>query len=115
MRQGALYRSGGGCVVSEAWKATAAWDRMRGLLGRPALNERQGLLIERCAMVHTVGMRYALDLVFLDRQLRVKKTVHALPPLRFAGCPGAHATLELAPGALARTPLAVGEALEWRD
>jgi uncharacterized membrane protein (UPF0127 family) len=111
--RGALYRAGH-CVVRETWKATNAWDRMRGLLGRPRLETGQGMLIEPCAMVHTVGMRYALDLVFLDRQLRVRKTVRRLPPFRLAGCADAHSTLELAPGALDAAPLDVGDALEWR-
>jgi len=113
MMRGALYL-GGKCVVGEAWKTTTAWDRMRGLLGRPELTQTQGLLIEPCAAVHTIGMRYSLDLVFLDRQLRVKKTVRRLPPWRWAACAGAHSTLELAPGALDSAALKPGDALEWR-
>jgi uncharacterized membrane protein (UPF0127 family) len=113
MKRGALFR-GSECLVGEAWKTTNAWDRMRGLLGRPELQGRQGLLIEPCAAVHTIGMRYSLDLVFLDRQLRVKKTVRKLRPWRWAACPGAHFTLELAPGALDAAALNVGDALEWR-
>ena len=113
MKRGALYR-GSECLVGEAWKTTTAWDRMRGLLGRPALAASQGLLIEPCAAVHTIGMRYSLDLVFLDRQLRVKKTVQRLAPWRWAACAGAHSTLELAPGALDGAALKPGDALEWR-
>jgi uncharacterized membrane protein (UPF0127 family) len=116
VKTGAFYRAGNGdCIVSEAWKTTNPWDRMRGLLGRPALGERQGLLIEPCALVHTFGMGYDLDLVFLDEQLHVRKTVSRVRPFRWAGCHSAHATLELAPGTLDRIPLSVGERLEWRE
>jgi uncharacterized protein len=116
VKSGAFYREGGrDCVVMEAWRTTNPWDRMRGLLGRPALSERQGLLIEPCAMVHTFGMGYDLDLVFLDEELRVRKTVSRVPPFRWAGCADARATLELAPGTLEKVPLSVGEKLEWRE
>ena len=116
MKPGAFYREAGGeCVVSEAWRTTNSWDRMRGLLGRPALGERQGLLIEPCALVHTFGMGYELDLAVLDGSLRVRKTVSRLPPFRWAGCRNASATLELAPGALEKLRLSVGDRLEWRE
>lgn len=116
MIAGRFYRAGSNeCVVSQAWKTTSAWDRMRGLLGRPALGEKQGLLIEPCAHVHTFGMAYEIDLVFLDGRLRIQKLVSRLRPFRWAGCSTASATLELAPGALEKMSLSVGEALEWRQ
>lgn len=84
---------------------------MRGLLGRPPLAPDQGLLIDPCPSVHTLGMRYAIDIVFLDAHYRVLRQVSNLVPLRWAGCTGARATLEMAPGTLS---LAVGERIEWR-
>ena len=54
-----------------------------------------GLLIPRCASVHTFGMRFALDLHFLDRdgaRLEVRRRV---PPRRLAWCRGADAVLEI--------------------
>ena len=44
-------------------------ERMRGLLGRPPLRPGQALLIDDCNMVHTIGMRYAIDVVFVDREV----------------------------------------------
>jgi hypothetical protein len=54
-----------------------------------------GLLIPRCSSVHTFGMRFCLDLVFLDAQRRPLATRRALGPRRFAAHPAAAAVLEL--------------------
>ncbi|RYV52216.1 DUF192 domain-containing protein [Pengzhenrongella frigida] len=55
--------------TASAWRATAAAERRTGLLGTDPLPG--ALWIERCSSVHTFGMRYALDLAFLDRAGRV--------------------------------------------
>jgi uncharacterized protein len=116
VKRGALYRAGSGdCLVPEASCTTTAWERMRGLLGRPALRAGQALLIDPCPSVHTIGMRYPLDLAFLDPHWRVLRLVHELPPLRFAACASARATLELPPGALDAAGIAAGDVLEWRE
>jgi uncharacterized membrane protein (UPF0127 family) len=75
----------------------------------------QALLIDPCPSVHTLGMTYSLDLVFLDAHFHVLKLVTRLPPLRWAGCSGARATLELPPGAIDALGLTVGETLQWRE
>lgn len=54
-----------------------------------------GLLIPRCAAVHTFGMRFPLDLHFLDRGGRPLATVRAVPPRRLVRCRGARAVLEI--------------------
>jgi uncharacterized membrane protein (UPF0127 family) len=56
--------------------------RMRGLLGRDALVRGEGLWIKPCKGVHTFGMRFPIDVVFLDRQLRVIAVTRSLPPNR---------------------------------
>ena len=116
MKLGAVYaHEAGQCLVPRVWRASNTWEKMRGLLGRPQLAEGEGLLIESCAMVHTFGMRYPLDLAFLDPQGRVTKLVAGLAPARCAGSLGAETTLELAPGALGRLRLEVGDRLAWRE
>ena len=75
--------------------AETALSRLLGL----ALVRRElagaGLLIPRCRSVHTFGMRFALDLVFLDAAGRAVELRRELPPGRFVRCPGAMAVLEL--------------------
>jgi uncharacterized membrane protein (UPF0127 family) len=87
---------------------------MRGLLGRPALVSGEGLLINACNMVHTIGMHYALDLVFLDATGHVLKLVQHVKPLRCAGAFTAKSTLELPAGSLTTLEIHLGEQLTWR-
>lgn len=114
MKLGAIYLQDR-CVVPRVWNPTNSWERGRGLLGRPPLAEDEGMLIAPCRMVHTLGMRYDLDLAFLDRSGKVRKLVSGLRPTRIAGSLPACATLELAPGTLTRIGLKEGDMLAWRE
>jgi trehalose synthase len=67
------------------------------LLGLAHLDRAQagaGLLLPRCRCVHTFGMRFPLDLAFLDRDGRVRSVRRAVPPRRVAADRGAAAVLE---------------------
>ena len=114
MKLGAIYLRDQ-CLVPRVWNAVSAWERTRGLLGRPKLLPGEGMLINDCRLVHTLGMGYALDLAFLDRSGQVRKLVSGLNPLRIAGSLPASATLELAPGTLAGIGLQQGDRLTWRE
>lgn len=81
--------------------------RLRGLLGRGALEPGEGLLLPRTRSVHTCGMRLAIDAVFLDRNGAVLKVV-TMPPWRFAGARRARAVLELAAGEAERLGIRPG-------
>jgi len=52
------------------------------------------LLLPRCRSVHTFGMRFPLDLIWLDRAGRVVRVDEAVPPWRVRSCRGADAVLE---------------------
>lgn len=67
------------------------------LLGLALLDRRRagpGLLIPRCRSVHTFGMRFALDIAFLDHSGRTLRVAGGVPPFRIVGCRGAAAVLE---------------------
>jgi hypothetical protein len=59
-------------------------------------------------------MRFAIDVVFMDSDLRVLRVVERLGPWRFAGCRGAHAALELPAGEAAARRIAPGQRLGLR-
>jgi uncharacterized protein len=68
------------------------------LLGLAHLDREEagpGLLIPRCSSVHTFGMRFALDLVFLDRDGRPRSVRRQVPPRRIAFDRRASSVLEL--------------------
>lgn len=94
--------------------ATTWGQRLRGLLGQPPLGIEAGLLISPCTSVHTFGMRYSLDLVFIDKRGAVVKCVEALKPNRVAGAYRARHALELAPGSIAAKRIQIGDVLRWR-
>jgi uncharacterized membrane protein (UPF0127 family) len=111
---GSLQREGGRPALARVWRASSAWERMRGLLGRAPLAPDEALLIEPCSSVHTFGMRYPIDLAYLDGEGRVLRVVPRVAPLRMSARPGARATLEMAAGAAQALGLQAGERLEWR-
>lgn len=80
--------------------ADTFWARLRGLLGRHSLPKDQALWLHRCQAVHTVGMRFAIDVAFLDADGRVIRVVTALTPMRAASARGATSVLEMAAGAM---------------
>lgn len=84
--------------------------RLRGLMFRRQLDTGRGLLLAPCNSVHMLFMRFAIDVVYLDEQLRIKKIVPNLPPwLGISFCFGAWGALELASGEATRLNLAVGQ------
>jgi uncharacterized protein len=102
------FISAGSAQQLEVMVAGSMLARMRGLLGRPALRHDQGLLLRSCNLVHTFGMGYPLDLVFMRRDGRVLKVAHSIPPRRASGHLRAHCVLELAAGAAQRSGITPG-------
>jgi hypothetical protein len=86
--------------------------RRKGLLGRDSLFAGEGLWILPCQAVHTVGMRFPIDLVYLDRDLRVRKVRSSVYPWRLSACVFAHSVLELAPGTIQETHTNRGDQLK---
>lgn len=69
--------------------------RLFGLALLPRSRAGPGLLIPRCRRIHTFGMRFALDVYFLDREGRVLRRHQAVGPCRLLACTGAESVLEL--------------------
>jgi uncharacterized membrane protein (UPF0127 family) len=107
-----LRRRDGGVACERCVVADTPLTRLRGLLGRGALEPGEGMLIRPASSVHMFFMRFAIDVVFLDRDMTVRRVVEALRPWRVAGCRGANAALELGAGEAARRGITVGERLE---
>lgn len=92
--------------------ATTWWRRMRGLLGHARLSGDEGIWLSPCGGIHTVGMRYAIDAVFLDREGEVRRIAAHVRPYTFRPGPrGTRTTIELPAGAAAKAGLDVGDRL----
>ncbi|MDD5628380.1 MAG: DUF192 domain-containing protein [Elusimicrobia bacterium] len=110
----AFNRTRGREVASRVAVADDSVSRSRGLLGRTAMAPEEGLWIVPCPMIHTFFMKFAIDVVFLDRELRVVRVLEGLKPWRVSPWVfRAHSVLELAGGRL-RGSVAVGDRLELR-
>jgi uncharacterized membrane protein (UPF0127 family) len=107
-----LTRLDGAVVCEECTLADSPVSRMRGLLGRTGLGPEEGVLPRPAGSVHTFFMRFPIDVVFLDRNLRVLGVAERLRPWRTAGRRGAKAVLELAAGEAERRGIRAGDELE---
>jgi hypothetical protein len=101
----------GAIVARELEGAFTAATRRRGLLGRPALAPGTGLLIAPCSSVHTWTMQFAIDVIFVARDGRVRKVVTQLQPWRLAFGIGSFAVVELPAGSAAPSDTRKGDTL----
>ncbi len=113
---GCVWRDGV-CLWSDARMADRAWSRARGLLGRRAMDSQEALWIRPCAAVHTWGMGFPIDVVWLDGEGRILALREELSPWRWAwsGQSRVRDTLELAAGQIRERVLQTGQRLAWHS
>ena len=96
--------------------AETSLSRLVGLLGKRGLDSGTGLLIIPSQAIHTVAMRFAIDVVFVDRNWRVIHLRPAMVPFRMTGLHWkARCVLELPSGVIAQTSTVVGDQLSITD
>lgn len=100
-------------LASQAEVADQAASRNKGLLGRTGLNSGEGLWIVPCESVHTFFMRFPIDLVYIDRNKKVKKVRSGVGPWRLSACLSAHSIIELPAGVIHDTQTGPGDQLEF--
>jgi len=112
-----IFLSAEGKVVATSVGVAANFESRRiGLLNRDSLRPDEGLLLSPGGSIHTVGMRFAIDVLFLDTRMQVLKRVFRLPPWRVAFAPsGTQYVLELAPGRIVATDIEDGTHLLWLE
>lgn len=100
-------------LVTDGTVAASWWTRLRGLLGHAPLQPGEGLLLRGENAIHTIGMTFAIDVLFLDRAGRVVHVIAAMPPLRLSPLVAqARDVLELPAGVIAQTHTALGDQIE---
>ena len=108
-----LFNESRGVLLAENLTvADTFWKRLRGLLGTSAWPEGNALLIRPCNSVHMFGMKYCLDVLFVDRQNLVMDTAESLAPGKIKICRRARYAVELPAGTLRRTGTSNGDRLQ---
>jgi uncharacterized protein len=113
----ALNRTRGNVLCERLEVAASMAAQSRGLLGRDGLGPGAGMLFEGGFLplmwMHMFFMRFAIDIVFLDKANRVLRINHSLKPWRVSSMVlGARKALELEAGAAARSGTVAGDQLE---
>jgi len=113
MRNSTIINQRNGNIVSLQTRVANTWiKRLVGLLPEKKLNEGDGLWIQPCSSIHTIGMRFPIDVVFLDKNHRIKKLGKSVKPFRFcASLKGTKSVLELPVGSIVSAGLQRGDKL----
>ncbi|MGI6206986.1 MAG: DUF192 domain-containing protein [Anaerolineae bacterium] len=110
MKQVRVINESRGVTLAEvAGVADNMWTRLRGLIGRPPLQEGQGLIIRPSTGIHTFFMGYPIDALYVDSGGQVVRCLENVRPYRFAPVsPKCRMVVELPAGTIKRTGTAVG-------
>jgi uncharacterized protein len=109
MKTIALRTTEGRFIAHEVRIACSFSAQLLGLARERSLPTRAGLLLSGAYGAHTLGLRFAIDVVFLSRQMRVVGLASAVPPWRVLLAPrGTGRVLELAAGQIVATGLKIG-------
>lgn len=83
--------------------------RLKGLIGRTGLKSDEALIIQPCKSVHTCFMSFPIDVIFLNKELYILRTMENMQPYRFSPIvAGSCMVIELPAGSLAATLTGVG-------
>ena len=69
-------------LADKVFFADTIFKRMRGLLGRKSMNKGEALIITPANSIHTFFMRFPIDILFLDKNNKIIKTISCLKPFR---------------------------------
>jgi uncharacterized membrane protein (UPF0127 family) len=84
-RSSVNFNSGAELLIDNLEVAESLIKRGTGLLGRQGLDVSQALWIKPCNNIHTFFMKFAIDCIFVDRNLEIKKIVQKVKPFRMVG------------------------------
>jgi uncharacterized membrane protein (UPF0127 family) len=104
------WSAGGRIVLQRVEALTTLAERTRGLLGRAGLPAGHAVWLCPCSAIHTLGMHFTIDLLFLDAARRIVRIVREVEPWRMAwGGADAESVLEMQSGWLGQDQVSVGD------
>jgi len=99
------------CLSDTVFVPKTFWQRTKGLLGKNKINDKQFYCFFNCSSVHMFGMKFSIDLVYLNHQYEIVKLVHSLKPWRVSVCFKAAHVIEMKDGIIEFYGLVIGEKL----
>jgi hypothetical protein len=94
-------------ILAKTWM-----ERMVGLLGKKRLEDGEGLVIEDCSAIHTFLMKFPIDVLFLDEEMKVIATLSHLKPFRIAIRRKGRVVVELPSGKIEESKTKMGDMVE---
>jgi uncharacterized protein len=110
-----LERQDGSPVCERCLLAETPLTRLKGLLGRRELRPGEGLLLRPASSIHMFFMRFPIDAVWVDKDLKVLKVSTDLAPWKVAACKGAKGVVEISAGEAGRRGIKPGDQLLLRN
>jgi uncharacterized membrane protein (UPF0127 family) len=116
LKKAKVEKVDGKVLVPNCSVAEGSWERNVGLLRHKSLAAGEGLWIDPCNAIHTFFMRFAIDAIFLSKNLQVVKIKANVEPWRITGVYWrARSVLELPAGEARRLGIRIGDELKMRE
>lgn len=103
-------------VLDDIIIAESFFSRLKGLLGKKGLDKGQGLVIRPCNSVHTIGMKFSIDLAFVNEDNQVIHIIQDLKPGKLSPIiKGSKFVIEVASGEFSHDNLEIGDIIEIKS
>jgi uncharacterized membrane protein (UPF0127 family) len=108
-----INKTKGTVIVSKATVVKGFFQRALGLMFRKSMDSEEALIFYSAESIHMFFMKFPIDVVFLDKNMRIIKICAALKPWRMAACLSSRITIELAADKARETNTDVGDVIEF--
>ena len=105
------FKADGQCISSLMTIPESFYQRAKGLLGKKYIDKRESMLFYNCSSIHMFGMKFPIDIAYLDNDMRILKLVKNVKPWKLSSCKGANHTIEFSLGIIKEYQLQIGEQL----
>lgn len=96
-------------LAEQGRMAVNFWSRFKGLLFTDGFFAGQGILIKPCSSIHTIGMSYCIDVLFVNSTGKIVKIVIGMKPYRLTSCAGSAYVIEVPIGTIVGTGTQLGD------
>ena len=102
-------------IAEQAKLASSLGQRLKGLLGCNSLSDNEAMILKPCNSIHTFFMRFPIDVLFLDRNMRIIRVIENMQPFRMCHIVwGSKLTIELPAGKISQTNTQLSDTIEFK-